>query len=71
MLIDVGGIVINLDNLVSFKIDTKKNVYYLQIFMLDGTGYNIAYDNVEHLLRDIKSIEKATRPKSGGKRNET
>lgn len=64
MLLDIGGIVINLDNLVSFKIDTKKKAYYLQIFMLDGTGYNIAYDNVEHLLRDVKAIQKATQPKN-------
>lgn len=63
MLLDIGGIVINLDNLVSFKVDSKKDVYYLQIFMLDGTGYNIAYDNVEHMLRDIKSIQNATKMK--------
>ena len=63
MLLDIGGIVINLDNLISFKIETKKDVYYLQIFMLDGTGYNIAYDNVEHLLRDIKTIQDATKIK--------
>ncbi len=63
MLLDIGGIVINLDNLVSFKVDSKKDVYYLQIFMLDGTGYNIAYDNVEHMLRDIKSIQNATKKK--------
>ena len=61
MLLDIGGIVINLDNLVSFKIDTKKNTYYLQIFMLDGSGYNIAYDNVEHLLRDVNTIQQATK----------
>lgn len=60
MLLDIGGIVINLDNLVSFKIDTKENVYYLQIFMADESGYNIAYENVEHLLRDIKQIVDAT-----------
>ena len=64
MLLDIGGVVINLDNLVSFKIDIKNKVYYLQIFMLDGTGYNIAYENVEHLLRDIKSIQDATQPKN-------
>jgi hypothetical protein len=63
MLLDIGGIVINLDNLVSFKIDNNKDVYYLQIFMLDGTGYNIAYDNIEHMLRDIKSIQNATKRK--------
>ena len=61
MLLDIGGIVINLDNLVSFKIDVKGKVYYRQIFMLDGTGYNIAYENVEHLLRDIKTIQNATK----------
>ena len=61
MLLDIGGIVINLDNLVSFKIDVKKDTYFLQIFMLDGTGYNIAYDNVEHLLMDVKSIQDATK----------
>ena len=63
MLLDIGGVVINLDNLVSFKVDTKKDVYYLQIFMLDGTGYNIAYDNIEHFLRDIKTIQDATKLK--------
>lgn len=63
MLLDIGGIVINLDNLVSFKIDIKDNTYYLQIFMVDETGYNIAYDNVEHLINDIKKIENATRLK--------
>lgn len=63
MLLDIGGVVINLDNLVSFKVDSKKDAYFLQIFMLDGTGYNIAYDNVEHLLRDIKSIQDATKIK--------
>ena len=63
MLLDIGGIVLNLDNLVSFKIDTKKSVYYLQIFMVDGSGYNIAYENVEHLLRDVKQIQDATRLK--------
>ena len=61
MLLDIGGIVINLENLVSFKVDSNKNIYYLQIFMLDGTGYNIAYDNIEHMLRDIKKIEEATK----------
>ena len=63
MLLDIGGVVINLDNLVSFKIDNNKDVYYLQIFMLDGTGYNIAYDNIEHMLRDIKAIQDATKRK--------
>ena len=28
--------------------------------MLDGTGYNISYDNVEHFLSDINAIKKAT-----------
>ena len=60
MLLDIGGIVINLDNLVSFKVETTKDKYYLQIFMLDGTGYNISYDNVEHFLSDINTIKKAT-----------
>ena len=64
MLLDIGGIVINLDNLVKFKIETKKKVYYLQIFMLDGSAYNIAYDNVEHFLQDIKEIQDATKLKN-------
>lgn len=64
MLLDIGGIVINLDNLVKFKIETKKKVYYLQIFMLDGSAYNIAYDNVEHFLQDIKAIQDATKLKN-------
>lgn len=63
MLLDIGGIVLNLDNLVSFKVDTGHSTYYLQIFMVDGSGYNIAYDNVEHLLRDIKTIVDATKLK--------
>lgn len=63
MLLDIGGIVINLDNLVSFKVDTKKDKYFLQIFMLDGTGYNVEYSNLEHLLRDIKTIQKACETK--------
>ena len=63
MLLDIGGVVINLDNLVSFKVDTGHSVYYLQIFMVDGSGYNIAYENVEHLLNDIKQIVDATKLK--------
>lgn len=61
MLLDIGGIVINLDNLVSFKVDTSNKVYYLQIFMIDGTGYNIAYENFDHFMRDIKAIQDATK----------
>ena len=60
MLLDIGGIVLNLDNLVSFKVDVKDDTYYLQIFMVDESGYNIAYENVEHLLNDIKKIVDAT-----------
>lgn len=60
MLLDIGGIVLNLDNLVSFKVDVKDSVYYLQIFMVDQSGYNIAYENVEHLLNDMKKIVNAT-----------
>ena len=63
MLLDIGGVVINLDNLVSFKVDTGHSVYYLQIFMVDGSGYNIAYENVEHLLNDIKQIVDAKKLK--------
>lgn len=63
MLLDIGGIVINLDNLVSFKVDTQKDKYILQLFMLDGTGYNVSYENLEHFLSDIKSIQEATKKK--------
>ncbi len=61
MLLDIGGIVINVNNLVSFKVDKKRRTYYLKIFMLDGSAYNVAYDNVEHLLRDINFIQQATK----------
>jgi len=64
MLLDIGGIVLNLDNLVSFKVDVKDDTYYLQIFMVDESGYNIAYENVEHLLNDIKKIVDATNLKN-------
>lgn len=63
MLLDIGGIVINLDNLVSFKVDTQKDKYILQLFMLDGTGYNVSYENLEHFLSDIKSIQEVTKKK--------
>lgn len=56
MLLDIGGVIFNLDNLVSFKVDKKRGLYYLQIFMTDGKIYNIEYSNVEHLLSDIKKI---------------
>lgn len=61
MLLDIGGIVINVNNLVSFKVDKRRSTYYLKIFMLDGSAYNIAYDNTEHLLRDINFIQEATK----------
>lgn len=61
MLLDIGGVVINLNNLVSFKIDTKGRLFYLQILMMDGTLYNIEYSNKEHLLNDIKAIQNATK----------
>ena len=62
MLLEIGGIVINLNNMLSFKVDIKNNIYYLQIFMINNTGYNIAYENVEHLLNDIKTLVDATSP---------
>ncbi len=61
MLLDIGGIVINVNNLVSFKVDKRRRTYYLKLFMLDGSAFNVAYDNVEHLLRDIGFIENATK----------
>lgn len=61
MLLDIGGIVINVNNLVSFKVDKRRRTYYLKLFMLDGSAFNVAYDNVEHLLRDINFIENATK----------
>lgn len=61
MLLDIGGIVINVNNLVSFKVDKRRRTYYLKLFMLDGSAFNVAYDNVEHLLRDISFIENATK----------
>ena len=63
MLLEIGGIVINLNNMLSFKVDIKNNIYYLQIFMVNNSGYNIAYENVEHLLNDIKRIVNATNSK--------
>ena len=47
MLLEIGGIVINLNNMLSFKIDIKNNIYYLQILMINNSGYNIAYDGME------------------------
>lgn len=61
MLLDIGGIVINVNNLVSFKVEKKRRTYCLKIFMLDGTLYNVSYDNPEHLLRDINFIQEATK----------
>ena len=61
MLLDIGGIVINVNNLVSFKVDKRRRTYYLKLFMLDGSAFNVAYENVEHLLRDIGFIENATK----------
>ena len=55
--LDVGGVVINVNHLTSFKITKKGKIYYLKLFMLDGRGYNISYENVEHLLHDVKQIE--------------
>jgi len=63
MFLEIGGIVINLNNMLSFKVDIKDNIYYLQILMINNSGYNIAYENVEHLLIDIKRIVDATTPK--------
>lgn len=61
MLLDIGGVVINVNNLISFKVEKKRKTYYLKIFMLDGSIYNVAYDNPEHLLRDISFIQEATK----------
>ena len=54
--LDIGGIVINIDHITSFKITKKGKVFYLKLYMLDGRGYNISYENVEHLLYDVKQI---------------
>ena len=64
MFLEIGGIVINLNNMLSFKVDIKDNIYYLQILMINNSGYNIAYENVEHLLNDIKKIVDATNLKN-------
>ena len=63
MLLDIGGIVINLENLVSFKVKTERDRYILQLFMLDGTGYNVSYENIDHFLGDVKAIQEATKIK--------
>lgn len=55
--LDIGGVVININHLTSFKITKKANTYYLKLFMLDGRGYNVSYENVEHLMFDVKQIE--------------
>ena len=55
--LQVGGIVININHLTSFKVTQKGKTYYLKLFMLDGRGYNISYENVEHLIYDVKQIE--------------
>ncbi len=59
--LDIGGIVINIDHITSFKITKKGKVFYLKLYMLDGRGYNISYENVEHLLYDVKQIGMRTK----------
>ena len=60
-LVEIGGVVINTNNLISFKVTRKKDTYFLKLLMLNGTGYNISYENPDHLLRDVKKIENATK----------